>query len=348
MASDFDNDDVIGMVVRRGPRLKRITKTRKTIMSLPPPTNDKTIATPHMVVRLATTTAPEEIAPEKAIAVIDTMAKEIPTLVEPADDSAASKVDTIPQQHEPTKIVSPVNVVVMLVIDKIVDSIVNKIPVSVKPAEDTAALKGETLPQPSTTALGDEPKDATNEGQGNVIEKIMTGAAVDSMVLANQQYKKVRTNFQPKKKRYPGQERLNVFEQELLKIFLNCWMDLIVLWKNDYVNTTRASLYTMLDRKEMVKDDVMDTFICIIQKSLTRVPYLYMKCTFITRPLALFMSKQEDASETALTMMGDAARNLYDVDIVILPIIINAHFHLVVLNNNKQEYMYYTSAESEE
>ena len=60
------------------------------------------------------------------------------------------------------------------------------------------------------------------------------------------------------------------------------------------------------------------------------------------------MSKQEDTSESALIMIGNAAQSLHDVDIVILPIIMNGHFHLVVLDNNKQEYRHYTSADSEE
>ncbi|XP_039135787.1 uncharacterized protein LOC120273222 [Dioscorea cayenensis subsp. rotundata] len=60
------------------------------------------------------------------------------------------------------------------------------------------------------------------------------------------------------------------------------------------------------------------------------------------------MSRQEDAGESALAMMGDVARNLHDVDIVILLIIMNGHFHVVVLDNEMQEYMHHTSVVSKE
>ncbi|WP_375646855.1 hypothetical protein [Bartonella sp. TT29SHDZB] len=47
-------------------------------------------------------------------------------------------------------------------------------------------------------------------------------------------------------------------------------------------------------------------------------------------------------------MIDDAARNVHEVDIVIMPIILHDHFHIVVLDNIKQEYMHYSSLQSDE
>ena len=47
-------------------------------------------------------------------------------------------------------------------------------------------------------------------------------------------------------------------------------------------------------------------------------------------------------------MIGETAKNLQDVELVILPIILNGHFYVVFLDNNKQEYRHYTSCVSEE
>ena len=103
--------------------------------------------------------------------------------MEVSDGSAASNVDTIPQQQEQAKVVSPVDAVDVATIDKIVDSIVSEATVAEKknspttvvdvaqPADGTAASKGETLPQPSTTEPGVEPKDVASVGQGKVSEK---------------------------------------------------------------------------------------------------------------------------------------------------------------------------------
>lgn len=101
----------------------------------------------------------------------------------------------------------------MAIIDKIIDSIVNQIPISVEPTDDTAASEGKTLPQHSTTAGND-----AYARQDNISGKTTVGAAVASMVLADQQYEQVLTDFRAKKKRYTRQGRLNLFEQELLKI----------------------------------------------------------------------------------------------------------------------------------
>lgn len=45
-------------------------------------------------------------------------------------------------------------------------------------------------------------------------------------------------------------------------------------------------------------------------------------------------------------MIEEAAHNLHNADIVLLPIILIGHFHLVVLDKDKQEYWYYSSCQN--
>uniref|UniRef100_UPI0035D125DC hypothetical protein n=1 Tax=Bartonella sp. CL9QHWL TaxID=3243542 RepID=UPI0035D125DC len=78
------------------------------------------------------------------------------------------------------------------------------------------------------------------------------------------------------------------------------------------------------------------------------VPYPFKVRASITRPLALCMSKSNDTSEKALGMVEDAARSIHEVEIVLMPIILNGHFHLLVLDNRKHEYTHYSSLQSEE
>lgn len=63
----------------------------------------------------------------------------------------------------------------------------------------------------------------------------------------------------------------------------------------------------------------------------------------ITRPLVLLMSKQDHIEELSPTMIKEVTHHLDDIDADLLPIILNGHFHLVVLNNHKQEYQHYLS-----
>lgn len=71
-----------------------------------------------------------------------------------------------------------------------------------------------------------------------------------------------------------------------------------------------------------------------------------MKRAAITCPLVLIISKQEHTAEKALAMMEEGTRRLHNVDIIILPIILNGHFHLIVLDNVTQEYQYYSLCQS--
>ncbi|WP_375669596.1 hypothetical protein, partial [Bartonella sp. MR168JLCBS] len=97
-----------------------------------------------------------------------------------------------------------------------------------------------------------------------------------------------------------------------------------------------------------MEDDVMDVFVCIMKKFLRRVPYPFKKRSSITQPGALFMSGQPDACESTIAMVRYVARHLKEVDIVILPIVMHGHFHVVVLDNEKEEYRHYSSYDSDE
>ncbi|WP_375669393.1 hypothetical protein, partial [Bartonella sp. MR168JLCBS] len=110
----------------------------------------------------------------------------------------------------------------------------------------------------------------------------------------------------------------------------------------------RVNVFTLLDGKEMVTYDVVDVFVSIIQKMLKLVPYPFKMRASITRPLALCLSKSDDTAEEALGMVGVAAQTVHDVEIVLMPIILNGHFHLLVLDNRKHEYTHYSSLQSEE
>ena len=110
--------------------------------------------------------------------------------------------------------------------------------------------------------------------------------------------------------------------------------------------TTRSYLYTLLEGETTVPDDVVVVFVQIIMEYLKKEHYPYKRRATITQPLALLIPKQEHTSECALTMTEQAACHLHDVDVVLLPIILNGHFHLLVLDNQKNEYQHYSSAES--
>ena len=68
---------------------------------------------------------------------------------------------------------------------------------------------------------------------------------------------------------------------------------------NEWAFTKRANLYMLREEKAMVPNSVMDVFLMIVMESLKKKPYPYKRCAAVTRPLALFMSKQEHTTELA-------------------------------------------------
>lgn len=55
------------------------------------------------------------------------------------------------------------------------------------------------------------------------------------------------------------------------------------------------------------------------------------------------MLKMEHNIEVSLMMMEDAACSYREVEILLLPIIFNGHFHLFVFNKEKKEFQHYSS-----
>lgn len=56
------------------------------------------------------------------------------------------------------------------------------------------------------------------------------------------------------------------------------------------------------------------------------------------------MSKAEYIAEDALILVQDVVHMFTNVEFILLPIILNGHFHLVVLDKGKKEYVHYSSS----
>lgn len=93
----------------------------------------------------------------------------------------------------------------------------------------------------------------------------------------------------------------------------------------------------------MGPNDVMDVFVLIIIDSWKKEPYPYMRCATITCSLALLMSKVEHTAKDSLTMIVDAVHLFIGVKLILISIILNRHFHLLVLDKGKKEYIHYSS-----
>lgn len=171
-------------------------------MFLPPPANVEPTISPIVVVDVSLVDG--VFLANDVILVFNKPAEEIPT----------SKEDTFPGQHEATTTIGEPS------LDQ-QGTLTNNI----SPKGPLPGVE-DVLDIPSDEPCGDteQPKDAANEGQGNVNEKTAT-TDVDSIVFTNQQFKDVQKNFLLKKKRYTRCTHLDTFEQEIIKIFLNCWTD---------------------------------------------------------------------------------------------------------------------------
>lgn len=122
-------------------------------------------------------------------------------------------------------------------------------------------------------------------------------------------------------------------------------MDRTTIWKSELSYTTRAHVYTLMEGKHMVLDDVMDVFVLIIIDSFKKDPYLYKRRAAISLPLALLMSQAEQIAKDALTLAQHVVCNFIEAELILLPIILNGHFHLIVLDKRK-EYIHYSSSVS--
>lgn len=111
--------------------------------------------------------------------------------------------------------------------------------------------------------------------------------------------------------------------------------------KNEFSYITPVHVYTLIDRKHMVLNNVMEVFVLIIIDSLKKQPYPYRKHVTITLLLALFMSKVDHIAEDALILVQDIVHLFNDVELILLLIILNEHFHLIMLDKGKTEYIHY-------
>ncbi|WP_375678228.1 hypothetical protein [Bartonella sp. AP72JLCBS] len=136
--------------------------------------------------------------------IIESLASE-PPIFEPlavASDSCHTKVDTI----QPT-----------VTVEVNEDAVPLPAP---SPNKDSVAVPESD----KDIAAATENKEAANEGQGDVNQQT-TITQPEKTLHANQQIDDMQKNFVPKKKRYAGFTGHDIFEQKILRIFLNCWMD---------------------------------------------------------------------------------------------------------------------------
>ena len=220
------------MAIPRWPHSKRLAKKRRTILPLsPPPADDETIATPSAADAVTESVAVddmdmtvEDIVDDVAVAavekVVNSLLNESMDPVEPVAEITASKMDTILADQEQAKGVSPNDAVVVATVEKIIES------VAVAVADSTAA-KPDTIPQQEQQC-----KDVSAVDAVAIVPASKEDDAEDpdratrEMIKANQQWDPMAQKaFVPKKKKWVGLSRLNKYEQELMRIFLNCSMD---------------------------------------------------------------------------------------------------------------------------
>lgn len=119
----------------------------------------------------------------------------------------------------------------------------------------------------------------------------------------------------------------------------------MVILKNELSFTTWDQFHTLWEQK-IFSDDVLDVFILIFMESLKKKLYPYKKHVAVTCRLVVLMSKSEHIAEVFLTFMEEATLNNHEMELLLLPIIFNTHFHLVVLDKEKKEYIYYSFTEN--
>lgn len=105
---------------------------------------------------------------------------------------------------------------------------------------------------------------------------------------------------------------------------------------------TQTDAYTLLEGKHMVPDDVIDLFVLIIIDSFKKVSNPYKRRATITHPLALLMSKVEHTAEGDLSLITNVIHHFVDVELILMTIILNGHFHLLMLDKGKK-YINYSS-----
>ena len=121
-----------------------------------------------------------------------------------------------------------------------------------------------------------------------------------------------------------------------------------VVWRNEYGFTTRDHLFVLLEGREPVPDDVVDTLVLLLREELAEKPPKYNKRAVIIRPLALALRKMEYTAEEAERIVLEVVDGIKEVDFIFMPIIANGHYHLLVYDKSEQNYRHYSSLQSEE
>ncbi|XP_039119061.1 uncharacterized protein LOC120255268 [Dioscorea cayenensis subsp. rotundata] len=109
--SEFDDEDIIRVAIQSRPHSKRLAKKRKTIMPPSPPlADDEIITAPSAADGVTIDDMPvtvEEIADDIEIVtvdkIVDSVVNDSMNPVELVSDSAASKMDTIHEEQQPTQ-----------------------------------------------------------------------------------------------------------------------------------------------------------------------------------------------------------------------------------------------------
>ena len=88
----------------------------------------------------------------------------------------------------------------------------------------------------------------------------------------------------------------------------------------------------------MVPDDVVDVFILILHDSLRNFLGQFKRVTTITRPMPLALSKRLDSTTGVGKLLATVLDEYSTMEVVFMPIILNKHYHLVVLEKEKRKY----------
>lgn len=116
-----------------------------------------------------------------------------------------------------------------------------------------------------------------------------------------------------------------------------------IIWIDDYGYTTHGSLYIILKGKEQVPDDVVDVLVLMIYEELLTNRLEYKKRNVVTWPLALAMQKMQSVENQAAYIMEDMLYGHKQVELILMPVILNGYYHLLILENPSQNYLHYSS-----
>lgn len=101
-----------------------------------------------------------------------------------------------------------------------------------------------------------------------------------------------------------------------------------MVWSSEKDHTICFHLHALIDGKQMVPDDVIDIFVLMLIYTLKKSPNVFRMTATITRPMALALSRQEHSACGMERMSGPAMENFHILELVLMPIIWNKHFHL--------------------